>query len=137
MIDAITYTNNLPALRQWMTDNVDNYAELTSGGYGSTDSSVWANYMAQIPVRVIGNHSVCLARVNDLTMINDCPYLEVLASQTSGSQADQIAMWNNMSDELYAKVELVYDRTPQMTYNEDGTETGEYYTPQKAIGVIA
>ena len=100
-----------------------------------TSNALGLDFSLSTPIVSTGSHQVCLTRVNDLSEIPD--HVEVLASQESGSQADQIAMWNNMGDELYAKVELAYDRTPQMIYNEDGTESGEYYTPQKAIGVIA
>lgn len=121
MIDVITYTDNLPALRAWLENKKDLYKEISYD-----ESGVWLN-VAKVPTRTNGNHSASLLRVEDTGFLIDAP-LEILA------------MGDNPHDSLDAygdsKLELAMNRQ-EVTYTDPDTEEVHTYIEPLNIGVIA
>lgn len=123
MIDAITYTNNLPGLKSWLSSNKNIYKEI------SFDSSgVWMN-IAKVPTKVNGSQSVSLVRVDSLDFLNAAP-LEILASGPEGMDIYEL-----LDQPSTDKIEAVLNRQIH-EIREDGELIG-YYTEPFKFGVIA
>lgn len=126
MIDAITYTDNLPAFRQWLADNHATYPK-----YIGIDESVAYVLLSKTPTFSSGNHSISLVRVDNLDFINASP-LEILSQVPIGKDAfifDAAAK---------AKYDLAYPRpiieVPASEFMGEARPAYTYQAPEKFGG---
>ena len=125
---VITWTDNLPAFKQWLASNVNNYDEIVH----KIDGDGYALTVSKIPPKVTGNYSAALCLVRDMAVINNSP-LEILAHGVCGTDTcPNAAIAANQT--LINKLELAYDRTPIPIYADDGITQAGTYTPTLSLG---
>ena len=129
MIDLITYTPNLTALRASIKSKVGENPLVVEDDEGNT----WLNYPAQVPVKSRNNHSVSVVRINaeDKSFLESLNTLEILSETSSGDPWDNIRGNQGKTD----KIELAHDRTTVVVKDPSGNNVN--YTPSLEIGMIA
>ena len=121
MIDVITYTNHTTGLQSKLANNKHLFKQIME----SDDGQFWINWNS-VPVKQIGENSVSLIRVNDLSLVEAIGF-EILAQCETGTGE----AFDLVTEAGQAKIELAYDRTP-IPDGEGGT-----YTPPYNFGVFA
>jgi len=127
MIDAITYTSNLPAFRQWLADNYETWPK----HIGIDENGAYV-LLDKTPTFADGNHSVSLVRVSSLDFITASP-LEVLVAVNAGEDAFSL-----LSGASKAKYDLAYPRpvinVPESTFMGETRPAYTYQRPERFGG---
>jgi len=127
MIDAITYTSDLPALRLWLEANAESYP--TSIGMDESGAYI---LLSKTPTFSDGNHSVSLLRVENMAFINASP-LEVLAQCPMGGNPFTL-----MDADARQKYNLAYPRpvinVPESTFMGETRPAYTYQRPEQFGG---